>query len=241
MPTQPSKKGYFITIEGIDAVGKSTQAALLADKLSQLGIPRMKVREPGGTPICEDIRNILKRGHTLAPIAELFLFNAARNQLVEEVINPTLETATVIICDRFLDSTVAYQHYGNGLDWTMVSNVVCYAVHGTLPDLTIWLDLQNEERLIRLAKSNSDGIAKYDNAKEDYVARLVNGFATIAHWNQDRVVRIESVGTPEEVHAKIWTVAEARLQASGFFDRLNTQSQTAPVATTAMTGPTTPS
>ena len=132
----------FITFEGTEGSGKTTQISLLADRLRSMGHRVRTLREPGGTPIGEEIRHTLKHSpdnHAMTPEAELLLMNASRAQIVREVIRPALAKGEIILCDRFYDSTVAYQGYGRQLDLKMVSAIIDVAVGDTRPDLTLLL------------------------------------------------------------------------------------------------------
>ena len=148
------KRGFFITFEGVDGTGKTTHAERLAADLTAAGHETLLLREPGGTSIGEQIRQILltREHQTMTGISELFLFAAARSQLVREVIRPALERGVYVICDRFIDSTVAYQGYGRGLDVDFVRRVNEAAVGETKPDLTIWIDIDLEALAKRLGK-----------------------------------------------------------------------------------------
>src|SRR5688572_26285481 len=130
--------GWFVTFEGTEGSGKSTQIQLLAARLEKLSRKVTVLREPGGTTIGEEIRHTLKHsaGNTaMFPETELLLMNASRAQLVREVIRPALETGQVVLCDRFFDSTVAYQAFGRGLDTNQVQRIIEFAIAGTIPDL----------------------------------------------------------------------------------------------------------
>jgi dTMP kinase len=135
-------KGVFITFEGNEGSGKSTQIALLAEQLRKLGYAPRLLREPGGTPVGEEIRHTLKhslQNHAMTAETELLLMNASRAKLVREVIRPALAAGELVLCDRFYDSTIAYQGYGRGLDLTTVRSVIDLAVGNTRPDLTLLL------------------------------------------------------------------------------------------------------
>src|SRR6266700_1477105 len=140
-------KGLFISFEGTEGCGKSTQVELLVQRLRALGYIVRKHREPGGTPIGEEIRHTLKhshQNHAMTAEAELLLMNASRAQLVREVIRPALAAGEIILCDRFYDSTVAYQGYGRGLDLKMVNAIIDVAVGETRPDLTLLMLVPHE-------------------------------------------------------------------------------------------------
>src|SRR5512137_363607 len=133
-------KGLFVTFEGTEGSGKTTQISLLAERLRSMGYSVRTLREPGGTPIGEEIRHTLKHSpsnHAMTPEAELLLMNASRAQLVREVIRPALAAGEIVLCDRFYDSTTAYQGHGRQLDLQMVKHIVDVAVGETRPDLTL--------------------------------------------------------------------------------------------------------
>ena len=148
----------FITFEGSEGCGKSTQARALWRKLSRLGIPTVLTHEPGGTDLGNQLRRVLKKGRQdkISPIAELFLFAACRIQLVTEVIRPSLQQGKVVICDRFYDSTTAYQGYGRELNLDTVKKTNDLATQGTKPDLTIFLDIPTREGLRRKSSRSND-------------------------------------------------------------------------------------
>ena len=145
-PTHRGPRGLFITFEGTEGSGKSTQIQMLAGRLSKKGRQVRLLREPGGTPIGEEIRHTLQhsaRNQDMTPEAELLLINASRAQLVRQIIRPALQAGEVVLCDRFYDSTTAYQGYGRQLDLTMVEWVINLAVGNTRPDLTLLLHIRN--------------------------------------------------------------------------------------------------
>src|SRR5882724_12122218 len=140
-------KGLFITFEGSEGCGKSTQVELLARRLRALGHRVRTLREPGGTSIGEEIRHTLKHSkdnHAMTPEAELLLMNASRAQLVREIIRPALDAGVIILCDRFYDSTIAYQGYGRQLDLKMVQSVIDFAVGDTRPNITLFIHVPPE-------------------------------------------------------------------------------------------------
>jgi len=144
-------KGYFITFEGPEKSGKSTQGKLLKRYLSRKGFSCLFIREPGSTSLSEKIRKILldKKNTHISHSAEMLLYMTARAQLVRDVIKPALEKGKIIICDRFLDSTIAYQGYGLGMDIGLIQKVGEFATSGIEPDITILLDLGNKESLFK--------------------------------------------------------------------------------------------
>ena len=156
-------RGFFITFEGIDGCGKSTQIRFLTDYLKEKGRDHLLLREPGGTVIGENIRNILldKKNTGMIPMTELLLFEAARAQIVSEVIKPAVEEGKIVICDRFFDSTSAYQGYARNMGSEVVENLNRLATGGFEPDITFLLDISPEEAFSRrVARGEEDRIEK---------------------------------------------------------------------------------
>lgn len=204
----------FITFEGIDFSGKTTQANLAVERLRSAGRPVLFVREPGGTALSERIRSILLEKHELSidPVSELLLFNAARAQLVREVIRPALRAGTIVVCDRFYDSTTAYQGYGRSLPLDAVKAVNAFASGGTAPGLTLFVDVDPEEIRRRKAK---DGHTpdRMERSGEEFYARVLGGYREIARAEPSRVVIVNGDGAIEETHAAVWAEIEQRLTA----------------------------
>ncbi len=205
-------KGLFITFEGNEGAGKSTQLPLLVERLKDWGHTVKVFREPGGTPIGEEIRHTLKHSHAnaaMTPEAELLLMNASRAQLVREVIRPALARGEIIVCDRFYDSTTAYQGYGRQLDLQTVKNVIDLAVGDTRPNLTLFLKVpQNvsEERL-RSRQATLPFIRdRMEEADRAFFERVAKGYDAIAAAEPERIKIIDASGTREEVQAAIWRV-----------------------------------
>jgi len=148
----------LITFEGVEGCGKSLQAGKLYERLTEIGLPAKLIHEPGGVKLSEELALILKESN-ISPLTELFLFNASRSQLVYEVISPMLEKGYIVICDRFADSTVAYQGYGRGLDLNLVKAVTEAASQGVKPALTILLDLPVE---IGLSRKEQDQLDRFE-------------------------------------------------------------------------------
>ncbi len=183
--------GFFITLEGTEGCGKSTLMGHLADRLESDGHDVVQLREPGGTESGEEIRKILKHGpDNLTPEAELLLMNASRAQLVREVIRPALSEGKVILCDRFYDSTTAYQGYGRGLDLNLVQSVIDLAVGNTIPDLTLLLEIPldiSEER-----QSKRSGTDRFESGDRAFFERVAAGYQTIAKAHSDRISIIDA-------------------------------------------------
>lgn len=195
------RAGKFITFEGIDGSGKTTQIKYLADYLESLGHEVLLLREPGGTKISEEIRRILldMKNEGMEPETELFLFEAARSQLVREVIRPALERGVWVISDRFHDSTTAYQGYGRGLQLDMVRELNKRAIGDVRPDMTILIELGAEAQKRRLGKRREDGRRdRLDVESEAFKRRVCDGFLAIAAEEPDRVFRVESQEKKED-------------------------------------------
>ena len=199
----------FITLEGGEGVGKTTQQALLAERLQREGYACVSTREPGGTALGEALRELLLHGDPLTPLAELLLYAADRAEHVNKVIAPALAVGQVVICDRFTDSTLAYQGYGRGLDLQQVRQLNHLATGGLQPHLTLWLDLPPE---VGLARS---GLAdRLEQERLEFHRRVHQGFQTLAAAEPQRIVRIDAEGSPLEVAARIWSVVQPRLPAA---------------------------
>lgn len=197
----------FITFEGNEGSGKSTQIRRLAERLRQLGHEVIALREPGGAPVSEEIRNILKHsapGRNLAPETELLLVNAARAQLVREVIRPALAANKVVLCDRFFDSTLVYQGYGRGLDLNEVRRLVDYAVGETVPDMTLLLRVPIDVSEQRRSKRNSPERDRFEESDRAFFQRVEAGYDNLVMAEADRVRSIDATRTEDEVAESIW-------------------------------------
>jgi dTMP kinase len=207
----------FITLEGGEGVGKTTQQALLALQLRQAGYPCLCTREPGGTALGRALREILLHGDPLTPLAELFLYAADRAEHVQKCILPALAAGQVVVCDRFTDSTLAYQGYGRGLDLQQVRQLNHLATGGLQPHLTLWLDLPPEVGLARKASGRlaRTGLAdRLEQERLEFHRRVHQGFQALAAAEPQRIVRIDAGGSPLEVAARIWSVVKPRLLAA---------------------------
>jgi len=209
--------GRLISFEGTEGCGKSTQIARLVERLWTAGRAARLVREPGGTPIGEEIRHTLKHSpanHAMTAEAELLLMNASRAQLVREVIQPALAAGEIVVCDRFYDSTTAYQGYGRGLDLKLVKAVIDFAVGGTRPDLTLLLEVSPETSRARLAARQSGSPPVRDRIEEaggSFFERVAEGYRAIAEAEPKRVKRVDATGSVEAVGAEIWKHVAALL------------------------------
>jgi|DewCreStandDraft_4_1066084.scaffolds.fasta_scaffold00209_42 dTMP kinase len=202
----------FITFEGIDGCGKSTQLSLIAEFLEQKNKKVMCFREPGGTLLAEQIRQILlNSSEHISPVAELLLFNSARANLVEEKIKPAIANGYIVLCDRFYDSTTAYQGYGRMLPIEDVVRCNMFATGGFKPDLTFLLDLPYK---ISLERSNLRNLDRMENAGEDFFNRVIQGYRIIANSEPERVYLIDSTATIEKVKEDIISILKIKLNIS---------------------------
>jgi dTMP kinase len=211
-------KGLFITFEGTEGSGKSTQISLLAERLRDLGHSVRTIREPGGTPIGEEIRHTLKhsaQNQAMTWEAELLLMNASRAQLVREVIRPALAEGNIVLCDRFYDSTTAYQGYGRQLDLHLVKTIIDFAVGETRPHLTLLLAVSHEvseER--RLARQSTLPFMRdrMEEADRAFFERVAKGYQAIADAEPNRFRRLEATGQVAEIETAIWKLVEPLLR-----------------------------
>ncbi|MFS8842280.1 dTMP kinase [Synechococcus sp. W55.2] len=196
----------FITLEGGEGVGKTTQQALLVERLRQEGYACLCTREPGGTALGKTLRELLLHGDPFSPLAELLLYAADRAEHVSKVIAPALAAGQVVVCDRFTDSTLAYQGYGRGLDLEKIRQLNHLATGGLQPHLTLWLDLPPEVGLAR-AKARD----RLEQERLEFHRRVYQGFQALAAAEPQRIVRVDAQGSPAEVAARLWSVVEPRL------------------------------
>ncbi len=203
----------FITLEGPDGSGKSTQAGLLVNFLRQRGSSVLATREPGGTAIGDQVRSVLSNLENTAmhPRTEILLFQASRAQLVEQVIRPQLARRGIVVCDRYADSTLAYQGYGHQVDMARLRAIVEFATGGLKPDLTLLLDIDVEEGLRRRTKSGEwNRLDAYDLA---FHQRVRQGYFQLAQDEPQRWVKIDAAQPPVMVQADIQKVVLERLEA----------------------------
>ena len=212
-------KGLLITFEGTEGSGKSTQISLLANRLREMGRIVRTLREPGGTPIGEEIRHTLKHSQNnqaMSSEAELLLMNASRAQLVREVIRPALAAGEIILCDRFYDSTTAYQGYGRQLDLHMVDLISSAAVGETRPDLTLLLLVTTEmSEQRRLARQSTLPFMRdrMEEADRAFFERVQQGYTEIAQAHPNRVRSLDASGSVDLVRDSIWKCVVPLLEA----------------------------
>ncbi|PLX95809.1 MAG: dTMP kinase [Desulfuromonas sp.] len=209
--------GYFITFEGIEGCGKSTQIVRLAASLRQQGYTVRTTREPGGCPLADAMRRILldPKSSELVPRAELLLYAAARAQHVAEVIRPALTADEIVLCDRYIDATVAYQGMGRGLDLALIHELNRLASDGVTPDLTLLLDMPVETGLDRARQRNgadNDAEGRFEAESFAFHQRIRDGYLQLAA-DEVRFCRIEAQGTIDEVEQRITAAVEDFLQA----------------------------
>jgi dTMP kinase len=199
-------KGLFITFEGLDGCGKSTQMELLAAALQDRGYVVTITREPGGTSLGEAIRGLLldPRHHGMAARAEALLYAAARAHLVEQVIRPALKDGQVVLCDRYIDSSLAYQGFGRGLGTDDVMTLNVWATDCLFPDLTLFLDLDDDMRATRMA-AVPDRLEAED---EEFHRRVGQGYRELLLMHPHRIRRVDARGSEAEVQQRVRAVVE---------------------------------
>ena len=205
-------KGKLITFEGPEGCGKSTQIQLLAGTLEQEGRQIVTTREPGGTEVGEEIRKILLNPEyvELTDLAEVFLYESARAQLVNEVIIPALDSGYLVLCDRFSDSTLAYQGYGGKISVEWIQRIDQMARGGLQPDLTFFLDISPEEGLKR-ARSAQKEIDRLEEKDLEYHQRVYQGYLELAKQNPDRIRRVDASKGIEDIQQDILKLVKSIL------------------------------
>ncbi|MCB0713857.1 MAG: dTMP kinase [Ignavibacteriae bacterium] len=205
----------FITFEGIDCSGKSTQARLLAEKLREAQHDIVELREPGNTRLSEHIREILlnKDYSEINERTELLLFAASRAQLVAEVILPSLQQEKIVICDRFSDSTIAYQGYGRGLPLDDIIHINRIATQETEPDMTFYLDISPETALERTAGREGVVQDRMEEAGITFFERVIHGYMRVANINAGRYFVVDGGKSVDEIQGIIWRLVSERLKS----------------------------
>ena len=203
-------QGKFITFEGGEGSGKSTQVALLAERLRGAGLETVVTREPGGTPLGESIRDLVLSAAP-EPVTELLLFAASRAEHVAKVIRPALAHGSWVVCDRFIDSTRVYQGRLGGVPDPLIRTIEAETVAPTFPDLTLVLDLPPEEGLRRAETRGA--LSRFDAAHTEFHHRLRDAFRAIADAEPNRCILIDGSRPPDEIAADVWRAVEDRLRA----------------------------
>lgn len=197
-------KGLFITVEGPDGAGKSTQIEFIKKYFDEKGLEVLYTREPGGTVISEKIRDIIldKEHIEMDPMTEAMLYAAARAQLVHQVIKPALQDGKIVICDRFVDSSIAYQGYGRGLG-DAIWDINQYAVDGCMPDLTLLLMVDSEKGIGRVKNLGSENMDRMEKEKMDFHQKVYAGYLALSKKFPERIASIDASQTIEKVSQDI--------------------------------------
>ncbi|MFM2143893.1 MAG: hypothetical protein RLZZ476_2437 [Verrucomicrobiota bacterium] len=205
--------GFLLSFEGSEGCGKSTQIRLLKERLEKEGREVIVLREPGGTEIGESIRHLLqhaKEGHSMTSETELLLFAASRAQIVREKIRPLVESGAFVILDRFLDSTTVYQGHARGLPLDAVNAINRFAIGGTLPQLTLLLDLDVQTAWKRIHATGRE-LDRMESQPPEFFEKVRQGYLSLAAAEPQRIQVIDANATPEVVHEAIWAcVADKR-------------------------------
>lgn len=205
-------KGLFITFEGIDGCGKSTQLKLTNNYLKKLGLKPEILREPGSTVLSEKIRRILlNKNIKINPVSELMLYVAARAELVENTIGPALDAGKIILCDRFYDSTTAYQGFGRGLDTALIDKLNRLAVGKYKPHLTFIIDIDYPTSLLRMKRMNKVA-DRLESESKAFFSRVRNGFKNISHRNKKRVVLLNGNKPIEKIFDEVKACLKQKLK-----------------------------
>lgn len=197
------RKGLFITVEGTDGSGKTTQIKLMEQYLKDMGNDVVLSREPGGTRISEMIRDLIldPENKDISPLTEMMLYAAARAQHVSQVIRPAIESGKCVICDRFVDSSYAYQGCGRGVDLKTIADVNRAAIDGVVPDITFFLDLDPRVAMERRVKST--GADRIEQEKMDFHIRVYEGYERMALLYPERIKTIDASKSIEEISSQI--------------------------------------
>ncbi len=206
--------GLFITFEGGEGCGKSTQIKLLAKQLENQGYSVTTLREPGGTDLGEAIRNLLQHdaaGEGMVPEAELLLFAASRAQLTRQRIIPAIKAGQIVLCDRFMDSTTVYQGVARQLDSNEVAQINAFAVGDTQPDLTILIDLPPEIGMKRVKARSNGELDRMEKEAETFFNAVRKGYLQLAKTAKDRFLKIEGQATVDQIASQIWSEVSVKL------------------------------
>ena len=206
-----TNRGLFVTFEGLDGSGKSTQMRMLAARLRDSGETVVEMVEPGGTRVGREIRRILlaPANQNLGPTAEMLLYFAARAQNVDEVLEPALALGHIVLCDRWTDSTLAYQGHGRRLGESVVRELDAIACRGRKPDLTVWVDVDLDTSLGRAAARNRDEAIDETRMDEQEIAfyhRALEAYRSLAASEPGRFRRVEGTGAVDEVFERVWAL-----------------------------------
>jgi len=198
--------GRLITFEGGDGAGKSTQSLLLVSRLESAGITVVTTREPGGTPVGEELRRLVKGAADPSPRTELLMFEAARAELVQRVMRPAIERGETVVADRYTDSSLAYQGYGRGLDLDEIRSINAYATGGLVPDLTVLLDVLPRTGAVRSTGRDGEGAGqrRFEDAGGGFHDRVKRGYLELAAKEPDRWIVLDGSMPSAQLAEKIW-------------------------------------
>lgn len=210
-------RGLFISIEGPDGAGKTTQARLLKSRLENCGMEVILTREPGGTPIGEEVRNLLLNPDffEMTVACEVLLYTAARAQLVSEFIRPSLQKGIIVISDRYMDSNLVYQGFAGGENRDVIKTINMWATGRLIPDITFLLDLEAEKGLKRLPKKENGAKWQGDRIEQrdlEFHQKVRQGFLQLASDEAGRFIVIKAVDGPDNVHKNIWEKTQILLR-----------------------------
>lgn len=196
-----STTGTFITFEGGEGAGKTTAINLLAERLKELGVKVLVTREPGGIPIAERIREvILDTSHTsMDPRTEALLYAAARRQHLVEKVIPALNQGNIVLCDRFVDSSLVYQGFARGLGMDAVKEINAFAIQDTMPELTFWFDINPVVGLARITSNDGRELNRLDQESMSFHLKVREGYAQLAKKHPERIVCIDAAVSTEEI------------------------------------------
>lgn len=207
-----SDRGLFVTVEGVEGGGKTTQARMLVNALRKQGYPVLFTREPGGTPLGEKLREIIiDRDNDMDPLTETFLFAASRREHVTKVILPTLADGITVVCDRFCDATVAYQAYGRGVSLDDVLAINRMAAWGVRPDMTLCLDLEpalGMERVAQRYRKSGGALDRLEQMDAAFFQRIREAYLEMMQEDPDRFRRLDAAKSVEAVHEEIMALLE---------------------------------
>ncbi|MBN2406809.1 MAG: dTMP kinase [Elusimicrobia bacterium] len=203
------KRGRFITLEGPEGSGKSTQTRLLVEYIAGLGRPVIHTREPGGVSISEKLREILlNKDNRIFPKAELMLYASGRAQHTEELIMPALLSGKYVVCERYIHASIAYQGYGRGLDIELIRKLNDMATGGLVPDITIYMDIEAAEGLKRVERSNRS-LDRLESENISFHERVRQGYLSMA-GTDPRIVTLDARNSREDIHAHIIDILRSR-------------------------------
>jgi len=208
-----NKKGMFITFEGCEGSGKTSVLKRVIEELEKSNLPVLSTREPGGSRIAEEIRNIIldKKNVEEDPRTEALLYAAARRQHLVEIVIPALKEGKIVLSDRYLDSSLAYQGYARGIGIDEVFSINAFAIDKTFPDLTFYLDLAPEKGLERIEKNKDREVNRLDVEKLSFHKKVYEGYALLLKKYPERIVRIDASKTVEEETEEIVSIIKKRL------------------------------